>query len=107
LIQSNSLRQAVIDGTAQTYHYNIDQGLLWLLERFQDGRLVPRDAAHLPSLLALRTKVSAMPIAADAHLISVAGLQLLARYGSSLNQVEYAAIYHVLAEARDSTAPTA
>jgi hypothetical protein len=48
-----------------------------------------------------------MPIAADAHLISVAGLQLLARYGSSLNQVEYAAIYHVLAEARDSTAPTA
>jgi hypothetical protein len=104
MIQSSAIRAATLDGTAQPFHYKIDSGLLWLLERFQDGRVALKDDAHLATVLTMRTKMSALPPAAGAHLIAVAGLKLLALYGGSLNQVDYAAIYHVLAEARDDTA---
>jgi hypothetical protein len=104
MIQSSAIRTALLDGTAQPFHYKLDQGILWLLERLQDGRVAAKDSQHIPSLLALRTKMSALPPAAGAHLLAVAGLKLLALYGGSLNQVDYAAIYHVLAEARDDTA---
>lgn len=88
-------QQNMLAQKGQVYHYRIDQALRWMLDRFEDGRIVAKGGDH-DALLGIRTAIGKMPNKTACVAVATQAVKFIHSYRDQLRGTEYSDMYAVL-----------